>query len=333
MSVSMPYEFDSRRVSWRGARVLITGARGFIGSHLRHALIEQGAETFVLRRKPSSQSDESTRIVTADVMDRRDVARALRESAPDVVFHLAGYVSGDRSPSAIAEAYDGNVIPSANLLIACAEERPSARVIVATSLETSNPWREAADTGSPYGISKLMIELLAGGMRKLAGHNAVCARVGMVYGPNDLNFHRLVPSVITNLLRGRSAMASSGTRRCDFVYIDDVVDGLCALASARTLNESALDVARGELYSVREVAERIHALVDPAATSALVFDDSLDRPNEQERAADVDTMFRATGFRAHVSLQAGLARTIAWYRSQLSAASDNARAHAFNRPS
>ena len=327
----MPYESDSRRASWRGARVLVTGARGFIGSHLRHSLIEQGAETFVLRRKPSSQSDESARCVTADVMDRRDVARALRESAPDVVFHLAGYVSGDRSSGAIAEAYDGNVVPSANLLIACAEACPAARVVVATSLETSNPWREPADTGSPYGISKLMIEVLGGGMRKLAGHDVVCARMGMVYGPNDLNCHRLVPSVITNLLRGRSAVASSGARLCDFVYIDDVVAGLCAIASTRALNETALDVARGELFSVREVAERIYALIDPAATGELLFDESLDRPNEQERAADVETTFRATGFRAHVSLQAGLARTIAWYRAQLPAA--NASARAFNRPS
>jgi nucleoside-diphosphate-sugar epimerase len=331
MSVSVPYESDSRRASLRGARVLVTGARGFIGGHLRHTLLEQGAETFVLRRKPSAQSDESARSVTADLSDRRDVARALRETAPDIVFHLAGYVSGDRSPSAIAQAYDGNVIPSANLLLACADECPDARVVLATSLETSNPWCEPADTGSPYGISKLMIEVLAGGMRKLAGNDVICARVGMVYGPNDLNCHRLVPSVITSLLRGRSAVASSGGRLCDFVYIDDVIEGLCAIAGAPKLDELALDIARGELFTVREVAERIYALIDPGASSELVFDDSLDRPNEQERAADVETTFRATGFRAHVSLQAGLARTIAWYRAQLPAANSNA--HAFNRPS
>jgi UDP-glucose 4-epimerase len=332
MSVSLQFEPDDpRKASLRGARVLVTGGRGFIGSHLRHALITHGAETFVLRRKPSAQSDESAHSVVADLTDRRDVARALREIAPDVVFHLAGFVSGDRRPSAIASAYDGNVVPSANLLIGCAEERPDARVVLATSLETSNPWREAADTGSPYGVSKLMIEVLAGGMRKLAGRDVVCARVGMVYGPNDHNRHRLVPSVITRLLRGRSAVASSGTRLCDFVYIDDVVNGLCAIASTRQLDEPSLDLARGELYSVREVAERIYDMIDPDAASELVFDESLDRPNEQERTADVETMFRVTGFRAHVSLQAGLARTIAWYRSQLPAASG--RGLAFNRPS
>jgi nucleoside-diphosphate-sugar epimerase len=331
MSVSAPYESDSRRASLRGARVLVSGARGFIGSHLRHSLLEQGAETFMLRRQASAQNDEATRVVTADVTDRRDLARALRETAPDIVFHLAGYVSGDRSPNAIAQAYDGNVMPSANLLIGCGDECPAARVVLATSLETSNPWREAAETGSPYGVSKLMIEVLAGGMRKLSGNNVVCARLGMVYGPNDPNCHRLVPSAITSLLRGRSVEASSGARLCDFVYIDDVVRGLCAIAGTRRLDESALDVARGELFSVREVAERIYALIDPAATSELLFDDSLDRPNEQERAADVETTFRATGFRAQVSLQAGLARTIAWYRAQLTAA--NTAARALNRPS
>jgi nucleoside-diphosphate-sugar epimerase len=332
MSVSLPFESDDPpKASLRGARVVVTGARGFIGNHLRHALTAQGAETFVLRRKPSAPSDDSMRSIVADLTDRRDARRVLRELAPDIVFHLAGFVSGDRSPSAIARAYDGNVVPSANLLLACADERPETRVVLATSLETSKPWRSAADTGSPYGVSKLMIEVLAGGMHKLAGGNAVCARIGMVYGPNDRNRHRLVPSVITSLLRGRSAVASSGTRLCDFVYIDDVVGGLCAIACTRELDEVGLDVGRGELIAVREVAERIYDLINPDAASELVFDDSLDRPNEQERAADAETTFRATGFRAHVSLQAGLARTIAWHRAQLMAA--NTRGYSLNRPS
>ena len=101
MSVRLPYPSDSRGASLCGARVLVTGARGFIGTHLRHALSEQGAETFVLRRQPTAASDESARVVRVDMNDRAELARALRELAPDVVFHLGGYVSGDRSAEAM----------------------------------------------------------------------------------------------------------------------------------------------------------------------------------------------------------------------------------------
>lgn len=322
----------------RGARVVVTGATGFIGRHLCPELQAHGA-TLVLfsrdRHAAHSALFPNARTVRVDLRDREAICSALGNVKPDVVFHLAGFVSGDRSVKAMARAFDGNVLPTASLLLSCAEKAPDTRVITTTSLDTSNPAREASRTGSAYGVSKLMVELLSGGLSRMHGLPFISARVGMAYGPNDPNQRRLVPAVIESLLRGESPRLGSGHRRCDWVYVDDVVTGLMAIAGLRSLPVPALDLGTGELCSVREVAETIrHILGTPLA---IHYDPALDRPNEQERGADIHHTRRLLGFHAHTELHAGLCRTVAWHRSQLAEraplVSGKARRRTLSRPS
>jgi len=327
--------------SLRGARVVVTGATGFIGRHLCPELQAHGASLVLFSRDARSRNGTpypNARSVRVDLLERAAVTAALSNVKPDVVFHLAGFVSGDRSLKAMASAFDGNVLPTASLLVGCAEAVPAARVITTTSLDTTNPAREAALTGSAYGVSKLMVELLSGGFAQLHGLPFVAARVGMAYGPNDPNRRRLVPAVIETLLRGASPRLSSGQRRCDWVYVDDVVTGLMAIASARALPLPALDLGTGELCSVREVAETIRHIL--STNQPILYDSRRDRPNEQERAADVHTTQQLLGFHTHTDLHAGLCRTIAWHRAQRMtarvpshAASARERHRTFTRPS
>ena len=304
--------------SLRGTRVVVTGATGFIGRHLCPELQAHGASLVLFSRERHAAHSAlfpNARTVRVDLLDRRAICGALDNVKPDLVFHLAGFVSGDRNVQAMARAFDGNVVPTANLLLCCADNTPETRVITTTSLDTSNPSREAARTGSAYGVSKLMVELLSGGLARLHGLPFISARVGMAYGPNDPNKRRLVPAVIETLLRGESPHLGSGQRRCDWVYVDDVVTGLLAIATARALPVPTLDLGTGELCSVREVAETIRHIL---GTSVPVeYDPRLDRPNEQERSADVHHMRRLLGFHTHTELHAGLCRTVAWHRSQL----------------
>src|SRR5688572_13876530 len=300
MSVPLaPHPLPQALSQLRDARVVVTGATGFIGRHLCPELRAYGAEAFAFQREPGRDRPQTTHALCVDLADRQAVSRTLREVNPDIVLHLAGFVSGDRSLRAMARAFDGNVSPAANLLLCCAEQQPDARVILTTSLDASNPWLERSVTGSPYGVSKLMVEVLAGGMHRLHGCKISMARVGMAYGPNDPNRRRLVPAVILALLRGESPQIGTGLRRCDFIHVDDVVNGLLAMAVAPT-TEAALDLGRGELTCVRDVAESIRNILDVA--TPLIYDARLDRPNEQERAADVELLQRVTGFRAQTDL-------------------------------
>ncbi|HTU56998.1 MAG TPA: NAD-dependent epimerase/dehydratase family protein, partial [Polyangiales bacterium] len=298
----------------RDARVLVTGATGFIGRHLCHSLREQGAQLVLLQRQAHASPWPDARTVVLDPSDRAGIANALCEIKPDLVFHLAGFVSGERSGEAMARAFDGNVLFSANILLSCLAHLPDTRVIFTSSLEASNPRLQPAETGSPYGVSKLMVEVLSGTLNELYAAPMFSARLGMVYGPSDPNCDRLVPTVIRALLKREAPHLSSGKRRSDWVYIDDVITGLLAMASTQELPHPALVLASGELHSVREVAELLASII--GATVPIHYDPSRDRPCEQERVADMMTTRAALGLVGPaIDLRSGLTRTVDAYRA------------------
>jgi UDP-glucose 4-epimerase len=312
----------------RDARIVVTGATGFLGRHLCERLEAGGAQVITLQRSNATRALTHAKTLTLDLADRRAVGEALARLKPDIVYHLAGHVTPDRSAHAMPLTFDANLLPTANILFAAAEARRQPRVVITTSLETSDPWARAANTGSPYGVSKLLVEILAGGMHLLQNTNCVTARVGMAYGPNDPNRRRLVPAVIGALLAAEAPRLGSGRRRCDWIYIDDVVNGLLALGGTPKLNAPAVDLGSGELTSVRRVAQLICSLF--GSDIGILYDAQLDRPNEQERAADIAASLREIGWQPQIGLIDGLTRTIAWQRAR-KAASKAAQGTRLNR--
>lgn len=312
MPATQSSSLSPRSQPLRDARVVVTGASGFIGRHLCAALTHQAAELVVLQSsEPRPAAWPHARAVTLRAADRTAVDNELKRIKPDFLFHLAGFVTGDRSTQAMTRAFDGNVLVTANLLLACLSNLPETRVITTTSLEASNPLQCPSQSGSPYGISKLMVEVLSGSLHGQYGAPMFVARLGMVYGPDDPNTARVVPSIIGAFLQHQRPRLSSGQRRSDWIYVDDVVRGLLLMATARELRVPALDLGTGELYSVRAVAETIADIM--GAQQPIDFDPNLDRPREQERRADVRATQRALELGPLTPLRAGLAQTVAWY--------------------
>jgi nucleoside-diphosphate-sugar epimerase len=97
------------------------------------------------------------------------------------------------------------------------------------------------------------------------------------------------------------------------VYIDDVVEGLCAMAAVSELPQTAIELGTGELHSVREVAELLASIM--RAGLPIRYDPTLDRPREQERAADMEATRRVLPLSASTDLMTGLTRTVEWYRT------------------
>ena len=304
---------EAKTIDLRDHRFAVSGASGFIGRHLTSLLHEAGAQVVMLRR-PGSPTAPFTPIRShvIDFTDAKACAASLRRLRPTHIIHLAGFANSDRSVESIARSLEVNLTASMKLILGAMEAVPDTRVVVSGTLETSNPWEDAVELGSPYGISKAMLEILTGGLQRLYGANVINTRIGMVYGPDDPNEHRLVPSVVSAFLRGTAPMLSSGRRRCDWVYVTDVAEALLHVALTKRIDHSGLDIGTGHLTSIRRVAEIIRGHVGSSLDP--VYSDELDRPNEQERAADVEQTFRLTGWRARVSLSEGIARTVAWHR-------------------
>jgi len=141
----------------------------------------------------------------------------------------------------------------------------------------------------------------------------VIARLFMVYGPGQQDMTKLIPYVTLSLLRNEAPQLSSGTRQIDWIYVEDIVDGLIAAAQAPDIEGSTIDLGSGSLVPIRTVVEHLVNLVNP--TIDPLFGALHDRPMEQVQVAKVSETFDKIGWKPTVSLEKGLALTVDWYRN------------------
>ena len=293
-----------------GRRVLVTGGSGFIGRSLVAALTRAGAETHALGSRAVPPPGVAARYRQADLRHPAAARAALDDLRPDLVYHLASVVSGARGLEAVWPTLEANLLAAVHLLLA-ATERGTARVVLTGSLEEPDPVSPVP--ASPYAAAKGAAAAYADLFHALYATPVVQARLYMVYGPGQSDPAKLVPYVIGTLLRGQSPRLSSGTRPVDWIYVDDVVDGLLRAGVAEGVEGKTLELGTGELTTVRAVVEQLGRLVDPGL--ALGFGSLPDRPNERVRAADPELAGRLLSWRPGTTLERGLAATVAWFRA------------------
>lgn len=291
-----------------GRSVLVTGARGFIGSHLRRALEREGAEVHATSR---AEADPPAAWWRPDLEDIASVRELLARVRPRVVYHLAGHVSAAPDRALVLPTLRSLFVSAVNLMLA-ASERGDCRVVLAGSLtESSGPGDPAA---SPYAAAKTAASTYAELFHALYDLPVVSARLFMTYGPGQ-HPSKVLPYTAASLLRGESPELSSGNQTADWIYVDDVAEALVRIGRLEGLDGSRIDLGSGELTSLREVVALLAAEV--GGPGAPRFGARPDRPREREqtRRADVEeAAARLGGWRARVSLPEGLRRTVAWLR-------------------
>jgi UDP-glucose 4-epimerase len=166
---------------------------------------------------------------------------------------------------------------------------------------------------SPYAVSKLAGHAYAKMFRSTFGLNYTNVRIFMAYGPAQRETYKLVPYVTMSLLRGEPPKLSSGMREVDWIFVDDVVDGLLAIATTKAAGGETVDVGSGTLTKVMDVVIKLIHLVDPSIKAQ--FSSFTERKNEQTRRADIERTYSITGWKPSISLDDGLERTVAWYRN------------------
>jgi UDP-glucose 4-epimerase len=300
--------------SLSGRRVLVTGANGFIGSHLCLRLCREGAEVHAVYRsqRPADSGDQHW--WQADLSDLAEVRKLVRETRPELIFHLASHVKGAPDLEHVLPTFQSNLQSTVNLLVLAAESGCS-RIVLTGSLAEPEVESGEAFPSAPYAAAKWASSGYARMFHALYQVPVVIARVFMVYGPDQKDLTKLIPYVTLSLLEGKTPKITSGQRLVDWIYVSDVVDGFLALAQTAGLDGSTLDLGSGSLVSIREIVERLIRLTRGNVDAG--FGALPNRPLEPTRVAKIDETFEKTGWKPQVSLAEGLERTVNWYRAAL----------------
>jgi CDP-glucose 4,6-dehydratase len=323
----LPSEF------WKGGRVFVTGCTGILGSWLTLALVEAGASVIglVRDRVPHSnlvRSGTHTRIaqVDGDITDYNLLVRVLNEYEIETVFHLAAQPLvrvANRMPVGTLET---NVRGTWLLLEACRLSKTVKRIIIASSDKAYGdqdklPYTEDAPLlgRHPYDVSKSCADLIAQAFATTFEMPIGITRCGNTYGGGDLNWDRIVPGTMRSVLNGEPpVIRSDGTPLRDYLYVEDIVDGYLRLAERLddpSLHGHAFNFGMDDPQSAQAIVEAIIAISDYPALKPIIQNRASHEIQKQYLSSEKAR--RVLGWKPHYSLEAGLRRTLAWYREYL----------------
>jgi NAD dependent epimerase/dehydratase len=323
-------------VQYDGARTVVTGADGFIGSHLAETLVLQGARVTALSLYNSfgergwlddipSEHRRAMNLVAGDVRDPHFV-RKLVESA-DVVFHLAALIAIPYSYIAPQSYVDTNVTGTLNMLEACRAGavgrfvHTSTSEVYGTAQFTPITEEHPLQGQSPYAASKIGADKMVEAYARSFDTPAVILRPFNTYGPRQSE-RAVVPTIIRQALQVESAEIRIGdvSPIRDLNYVDDTVSAFLAIGRAEVPKFGTVyNAGSGVGVSIAETISRISKLID-GPVKPVVVEESRRRPVTSEvmtLIASSDRFRELTGWAPRETLDSGLERTINWWRHRI----------------
>ena len=313
---------------WNGRRVLVTGAGGFIGSHLAEELVRRGADVRALVRYSSSgvwgwlEDSELARdmeVMLGDIRDPETLRPALE--GVDTVFHLAALIAIPYSYVTQLAYVRTNVEGTVNVLEAARAAGVRRFVHTSTSevygTARSVPIAEShpLQGQSPYSASKIGADKLAESFHAAFELPVVILRPFNTYGPRQ-STRAVIPTIITQALAGRPVHLGALTPTRDLTLVTDTARGFVCAGEADDAVGRTINLGAGEEISIGDLAQHIGALLGEQLE--VTHDAQRDRPpgSEVDRLLSDNSQARAVlGWEPQHSLDQGLGITIEWFRA------------------
>ncbi|MBX3280502.1 MAG: NAD(P)-dependent oxidoreductase [Acidobacteria bacterium] len=304
-------------------RIAVTGAGGFLGRHLAHALVARGANPLLLVHSSLERElPEGLRRVSLDLTERAAVGSVLELERPQIIFHLAGTRGIGAGALTWSRCVELNVDSTVHLLEASQRAGVERVVIIGTADEYGNqpgPLREDLPLApaSPYAVSKTVATQIAQAMHARDGCPVVILRPFTVYGPGQ-PANMFVSEAIGCAVHGEAFRMTEGRQRRDLIYVDDAIDAFIAAAEAPGVEGQVINVGSGEAYALRDVARMVWRL--SGTDAELMIGARAGAAAElHDTWADVTRAKELLGWSPRVGLEVGLAKMIEWVRGRRSA--------------
>lgn len=315
---------------WLGKRTFVTGGTGLLGAWLVKGLLEKGAHVVCLKhsRDPHIPAEFSHRVQTihADLTDQTSIESILKERQIEVVLHLAAQAIVGVANKDPVGTFETNIRGTWAVLEAC-RKCPNVQQIVYGSSDKAYgahdklPYTEAMALNAkhPYDASKACGDILAQTYAHSYELPVAITRCGNFYGGGDLNWNRIVPSTIQSFLRGEPpVIRSDGMFVRDYFYVEDGAAAAMSLAEAlaqnRSLKGHAFNFSNELQVTVLDLVEKIRGLMGSTLQPVILNQASNEIRNQYLSAQKAREML---GWKPLFTLEAGLQKTIDWYKEYL----------------
>jgi NAD dependent epimerase/dehydratase len=319
-------------MNWTGKSVLVTGAGGFIGSHLAERLVQEGARVRAFVRY-NSRGDEGllellpkelhdkVEVTSGDLRDGEAVRAAMR--GVDVVFHLGALIAIPYSYRHPREVVETNVLGTLNVIMAARDlgtprvVHTSTSEVYGTALYVPIDEDHPLQGQSPYSASKIGADKITESFYRSFGLPVATLRPFNTYGPRQ-SARAVIPTIISQALTSDSIRLGALDPMRDFTYVTDTVDGFLRAGWYKEAVGQEINIGAQECISVGDLARKIMRLV--RRELPIVSEDQRLRPSQSE----VMRLHAGTGkarkllhWEPHTSLDDGLQRTIEWIGGHL----------------
>lgn len=318
---------------WKNKRVLVTGAGGFIGSHLVEHLVNQAAKVRAFVRYNSkgdlghlslatAETFSKLEIVAGDLRDLTAVTSAMNDI--DIVFHLGALIAIPYSYKHPANVVDSNIIGTMNILLAARETKVKRIVHTSTSEVYGTAMRVPIDEShplqgqSPYSASKIAADKLAESFYRSYDLPVVTLRPFNTYGPRQ-STRAVIPSIITQALTQDEIYLGNLDATRDLTYVSDTVEGFLRAGEVHGIEGGTFNLGVGREVKIGELAQEIIALINRQVY--IRIDSTRLRPakSEVERLLSDNRLAKEKlAWSPSVGLREGLLKTIEWISANLS---------------
>lgn len=316
----------------KNKKVLVTGAEGFIGSHLTEGLVELGAEVTALVQYNSFNNwgwidtfsrdiKEQVKVYTGDIREYDNMSKVIK--GQDIVLHLAALIAIPYSYQSPAAYVRTNVEGTLNVMQACLDHSVEKVVHTSTSevygsaLYVPIDEKHPLQGQSPYSASKIGADKIVESFHKSFALPVATIRPFNTYGPRQ-SARAVIPTIITQALAGKKIKLGSMHPTRDFNYVKDTVEGFVEIAKSQKTIGEVINV--GSNYEI-SIGDLVHKIVSLTGNKAEVeFDDQRIRPEKSEVNrlwADNTKANEILNWKPKYTLEKGLQESIAWFSENL----------------